>query len=103
VAQLRHARDNGGITDTKHLIAQIAGAERAGLLGSHHAHWQLEDHAKTPESAATLLRAPCIGRSGSRRSGRYAAPANVTAQDCRLGLSLRRQVRKARYDLMPMN
>lgn len=99
--------DNGGATDTKHLIADILKlrAERAKLLGfATHAHWQLEDSmAKTPERAAALLHAlwqPAVARVREEVVDMQQLAdqqgVRVQAWDYRYYAE---QVRKARYDL----
>ncbi len=99
--------DNGGATDTKHLIAEILKlrAERARLLGYEtHAHWQLEDSmAKTPQSATALLRAlwhPAVARVREEVADMQQLAdkdgIKIQAWDYRYYAE---QVRKARYDL----
>ncbi|MGC3981646.1 MAG: M3 family metallopeptidase [Steroidobacteraceae bacterium] len=99
--------DNGGTTDTRHLIADILKlrAERAQLLGhATHAHWQLEDSmAKIPGKASELLHAlwkPAVARVGEEVADmQQLADRNgikVEAWDYRYYAE---QVRKARFDL----
>ncbi len=99
--------DNGGATDTKHLITEILKlrAERAQLLGyATHAHWQLEDSmAKTPQRAADLLHAlwhPAAARVREEVADMQqladADGISIEAWDYRYYAE---QVRKARYDL----
>jgi peptidyl-dipeptidase Dcp len=99
--------DNGGTTDTKHLIVDILKlrAERAKLLGyKTHAHWQLEDSmARTPDSAASLLRAlwhPAAARVREEVADMQQLAdkdgIRIQAWDYRYYAE---QVRKSRYDL----
>lgn len=99
--------DNDGVTDTKQLISGILKlrAERARLLGyATHAHWHLEDSmAKTPETAAALLRA--LWHPAAARVREEVADMQELADKDHIRIAAwdyryyAEQVRKARYNL----